>query len=105
MTKPKRNYKQELHLYLLSKFPKLEKEFRFHKVRRWKFDWAVHGQRIAFEYEGMAYRVAKSGHTTIKGFEGNCEKYNIASIMGWRVLRFTAKMIENGLAFKHIDAL
>lgn len=104
----KRNYKQELDLYLrgfLRGWGQIEFEYKFHDTRKWRFDWAFPHVGIAIEYEGMAYRGGKSGHTTIKGFESNCEKYNEASIMGWKVLRFTAKMIENGLAFKQLESL
>lgn len=36
----------------------------------------------------------KSGHTNIKGFISNCDKYNLATLIGWRVLRFTRKHLN-----------
>jgi very-short-patch-repair endonuclease len=105
----KRNYKQELWLYLLDSTIKnperLYDEYRFHPTRKWRFDYAIPAKKIAIEYEGQPYRIAKGGHNTIKGFQSNCEKYNEATLLGWKVLRFTAKMIENGTAFKQLDKL
>ena len=103
----KRDYKQELMLFLeCLAFPYvLIAEFKFHPTRKWRFDYAYKTPKIAIEYEGMPYRVAKSGHSTIKGYTSDLEKYNEACILGWKVLRFNAKMIENGLAFNQIEQL
>ena len=104
----KRNYKQELDLFLMSLQPIhgiMTREWKFHNTRKWRFDWAFIQSEIAVEYEGMPYKVAKSGHTTIKGYTSNLEKYNEATLLGWKVLRFNAKMIENGLAFKQLEIL
>ena len=64
-------------------------EYKFHPERKWRFDFAIPGLKLAFEYEGIFS--AKSRHTTISGYTGDIEKYNAASSLGWRVLRFTAK--------------
>jgi hypothetical protein len=74
-------------------------EFRFHPVRRWRFDYAVPKIRLAVEYHGHAGFVGKgvSGHSTIKGLTNDCEKMNSAIAGGWRVLAFTA------LHFKYSD--
>jgi len=65
-------------------------EYKFCEDRKFKFDWALptSGRKIAIEYEGLMSE--KSGHTTITGYTSNCEKYNLACILGWRVLRYTA---------------
>lgn len=75
-----------------------EREYRFHPTRRWRFDFVVKG--YAVEIEGGVYR--KSRHTTGKGYTADCEKYNEAALMGWRVLRFTTEMVKSGEA---IDAI
>lgn len=74
---------------LLTTGVKWEKEYKFHPVRKWRFDYACPELKIAIEYEGLFS--AKSRHTTVTGFTGDCEKYNAAQIEGWIVLRFTAK--------------
>lgn len=65
-----------------------EREWRFHPQRRWKFDFANPDPDIliAVELEGGIW--IKGRHTTGKGFEADCEKYNTALSMGWRVLRY-----------------
>ena len=70
------------------------REVRFHPVRRWRFDFVVQG--YAVEIEGGVYR--KSRHTTGNGYTKDCEKYNEAALMGWRVLRFTTEMVKSGKA-------
>lgn len=65
---------------------KFVQEHRFHPVRRWRFDYACLDEKIAIEVEGG--RFAKfSRHTTGKGYENDCEKYNQATILGWRIIR------------------
>jgi hypothetical protein len=66
----------------------LKTEFRFHDVRKWRFDWFIPGI-AAIEYEGVISE--KSRHTTISGFTSDAEKYNAAQSMGYKVLRYTAK--------------
>lgn len=66
-----------------------QKEHRFDKVRRFRFDIAILEHKVAVEYEGIFK--GKSRHTTIKGYTTDCEKYNLATVNGWRVLRYTAK--------------
>lgn len=78
-------------------------EFRFHPVRRWRFDYAVPEIRLAVEYHGHAGFVGKgvSGHSTIKGLTNDCEKMNSAIAAGWRVLAFTALHFRYSDRTKH----
>lgn len=68
--------------------PEVVEEYRFHPVRRWRFDYAIPLLKIAIEYEGIISR--KSRHTSITGYTKDAEKYNEAAKMGWKVLRYTA---------------
>lgn len=63
------------------------KEFRFHPKRLWRFDYAIPDHKIALEVEGGVWTNGR--HTRSQGFLGDMEKYNTATIMGWRVLRTT----------------
>lgn len=63
------------------------KEFKFHPVRKWRFDYALPEHKIALEVEGGVWTGGR--HTSPKGFLGDMEKYNTATLMGWRVLRTT----------------
>lgn len=63
------------------------KEFKFQPVRKWRFDYAVPEHKIALEVEGGVWTGGR--HTSPKGFLGDIEKYNTATLMGWRVFRTT----------------
>ena len=70
-------------------------EYRFHPTRKWRFDHALPRKKIAFEYEGGGGMV-KGRHTSFYGYSSDCEKYNHAALSGWKVFRFTAKMVKDG---------
>lgn len=76
--------------------PKPVEQFRFHPKRKWQFDFAWPERKLAVEIEGGTYSGGR--HTRGKGFEGDCEKYNAALLLGWRLLRFTGKMVNSGEA-------
>ena len=63
------------------------KEFKFHPVRMWRFDYAIPEHKIALEVEGGVFTQGR--HIRPKGFLGDMEKYNTATLMGWRVFRTT----------------
>lgn len=63
------------------------KEMRFHPKRMWRFDYAIPEHMIAIEVEGGVWTGGR--HTRPKGFLGDIEKYNTATVMGWRLLRTT----------------
>ena len=62
-----------------------EREYRFHPIRRWRFDFAWTDERVALEVEGSVW--ARGRHTRGKGYLGDIEKYNEAVLEGWRLLR------------------
>lgn len=73
-------------------------ELKFCDTRRFKFDVAIPNLKIAVEFEGIISE--KSRHTTITGYSKDCEKYNLAVSLGWKVYRYTTlnyKNIENDL--------
>lgn len=82
-----------LNRILLSSLPMPEQEYRFHKVRRWKFDFCWPEYKVAVECEGGSW-LPKARHTSGVGFRGDCGKYNMATKLGWRVLRYTPDMID-----------
>lgn len=63
------------------------KEFKFHPVRKWRFDYAIPEHKIALEVEGGVWTGGR--HTSSVGFLKDMEKYNTATLMGWRVFRTT----------------
>lgn len=82
-----------------------EREVRFHPTRRWRFDFAIVELKIGIECEGLTNPMFKSRHTTNKGFEDDCEKYNSAALREWAVLRFTWDQIKSGYALGMIERL
>ncbi|HEC26715.1 MAG TPA: hypothetical protein ENI67_04815 [Gammaproteobacteria bacterium] len=75
-----------------SRVPAPIPEYRFHGSRRWLFDRAWPDYKIAVELEGGVYSGGR--HVRGKGFEGDCEKYNEAVKLGWKVYRFTTGMLK-----------
>lgn len=63
-------------------------EHRFHEKRMWRFDLAWVDEKVAVEYEGGLYQ--RGWHQSIQRYAGDCQKYNAAVRLGWRVLRYTA---------------
>lgn len=66
-----------------------ECEHKFSESRKFRFDFVLLplDMKVAIEYEGIVS--SKSRHTSITGFTKDCEKYNLAIVEGWRVLRYT----------------
>ena len=88
-------YKAKIEQILDSLNVKYKKEYLAFKGRKFRFDWAVFLDKckVEIEYEGIYSE--KSGHTTMSGFVSNLEKYNMATVNGWKILRYTAGNIEN----------
>jgi hypothetical protein len=83
----------ELQAWCNNRGLQLVTEYKFAKPRQFRFDWAIPGKMIAFEYEGLMSR--KSRHTTVAGYTRDTTKYNIAQARGWKVYRYTAKTYKN----------
>ena len=77
------------------------REWRFHPVRRWRFDFAIF-ENYAIEVEGGQFT---GGHKRGRAADTDCEKFNEATILGWRVLRFTTGQVVRGEAFPVIQQL
>lgn len=85
----------------LTGLPEPAREHRFHPERRWRFDFAWPHRKIAAEVEGATY--ANGRHTRGSGFAKDCEKYNAACLLGWRVFRFTGQQVKSGQAITTIE--
>ena len=71
--------------------PPLQAEFRFHPSRKWRFDFAHPESRTAIEIEGGVWSGGR--HTRGAGYVADCEKYNAATLAGWRVFRLPDKLL------------
>ena len=76
---------------------KVYEEWRFHPVRKWRFDIAIPEIKLAAEWEGGIW--IKGRHTRGQGYINDMEKYNAAAMAGWTVLRYapyqTDKMLSD----------
>lgn len=92
---------EELLVHLrVAGLPLPEREFRFHPIRQWRFDFAWEDRRLAVEVEGGVWTQGR--HVRGAGFENDCEKYAEAVALGWRVMRVTPRQIRDGRALDWI---
>lgn len=75
-------------------------EYRGIPGRQFRFDFAWPDKLLAVEVEGGIW--IRGRHVTGTGYSRDVEKYNLAVMAGWRVLRFTVEMIDSGEALKMI---
>jgi len=92
-TRVKLTGEDTVKLILAGHHIKFEREYRFNSARMFRADFAIPEYRILIEVEGGTWG-ASSRHTTGKGFRDDCEKYNSACCLGWRVLRYTTDMLQ-----------
>ena len=88
----------ELHCRI--KMLKPEREYQFCE-RGWKFDFCWPFLKLAVEIEGGT-KFGKSRHSQGDGFEKDCIKYNAATLLGWKVLRYSTKMVQNETAINQV---
>jgi hypothetical protein len=65
-----------------------EKEYRFLKDRKYRFDYAIfltNGEKMAVEVEGGVW--VQGRHNRGGGFIKDMEKYNLAIAGGWKLFR------------------
>lgn len=74
------------------------REYRFFKPRMWRFDYAIPLYKIAVEVEGGVWTGGR--HIRPKGFLGDMQKYNTATLCGWRVFRTTPQNLMSSDFFK-----
>lgn len=78
-------------------------EFRFSPPRRWRFDFAWPSAKVALEIEGAVYAAGR--HVRGSGYESDCEKYSVAAVLGWRVLRVSTGQLQAGLCWPWLEEL
>lgn len=70
-------------------------EFRFAAPRKFSFDLYSERWTMGFEADGGRW---KRGHRSSRDTNMHNEKYNLAQMLGYRVMTFTNEEIENGNA-------
>jgi hypothetical protein len=77
------------------------REYRFTSDRQFRADLAWPEHWLLLEIEGGTFSGGR--HTRPLGYERDCEKYSIASILGYTLIRVTYGMIESGQAAKLLE--
>ena len=80
-----------------------EQEFYFHPKRKWRADFHLVGKKILVEVEGGIWSGGR--HTRGKGYIGDMDKYNSATMMGYQVIRFSTEQVKSGLAVQQIEKM
>ena len=96
------------------------REYKWHPIRKWRADYLIvidgmplpaNLEDITYEYKQKHFILveieggtwSRGRHTRGSGFSKDCEKYNTAAALGWRVFRFPAGMVEDGSAIKFLE--
>ncbi len=86
--------------------PEPIREFKFAKEamgRQWRMDFCWPDKLVAVEVEGGLY--VNGRHNRGAGYESDMDKYNSATLLGYRILRVGAKLIKSGDAVNIIEQL
>ena len=110
--KVERNDTSEAGIVSHRMFPKICKaqglpepvpEYRFHPKRKWRFDYAWPDYGIALEIEGGVWK--RGRHNRGAGYIKDMEKYNAATMQGWRIYRVTPKQITSEFVYRDLKKL
>ena len=94
---------QTLSLQLKALRIEFEQEFEFHPTRKWRADFHLKDKKILVEVEGGIW--SNGRHTRGKGYLGDLEKYNAATMMGYQVIRFSTEQVKSGKAIEQIEKM
>jgi very-short-patch-repair endonuclease len=71
----------------------MQAEYRFHPLRKWRFDYAWPGKEVAVELHGGTW--IRGAHSRGAGQSKDFEKLNEAQRYGWKVFQFSIDMLRN----------
>lgn len=77
-----------------------EVEYRFCRTRRWRADFYFPKGNLLVEIEGGTWNQGR--HNRAVGYRKDLEKYNEATKMGYRLLRYTTEMVAEGKAIDDV---
>jgi len=84
------------YMIALSGLPAPEQEVCLIPGRRFRVDFLWREQKLVVEAEGAVWTQGR--HTRGGGYSADCEKYNLLTLAGYRVLRFTTATVLDGTA-------
>lgn len=79
------------------------REVRFAEGRGWRADFVISSPKGALLVEIDGGTWSGGRHTTGAGFARDIEKLNEAVLLGYRVLRFTPAMVDDGSALALVE--
>lgn len=83
----------------------LEREYKFHPVRKWRIDFAWPLLKIGIEVHGALWKGGHGSHTSGAGRMRDMEKMNEAKVAGWLVIEVCKEQIQSGQAVDWIKQL
>lgn len=87
-----------------ARLPRPEQQYRFMSPEReFRFDFAWPEWMLAAEVDGGTF--VNGAHNRGKHYESDCVKFAEAAWRGWRVLRFTEKMVMDGRALLYVERI
>ena len=84
--------------------PLPERQYKFHPKREFMADFCYQGIHLIIEVDGGIW-MEKSGHTSGAGYERDRRRDLEAFLLGYRVVRVTSAMVEDGTAINGIEKL
>lgn len=79
-----------------------DREYRFHRKRLWRLDFAWPERMVGVEIEGGIWMKGATGrggaHSLPSNIIRDMEKHNEATRLGWRIFRFTPTELHKGIA-------
>jgi hypothetical protein len=74
--------------------PQLEREFKFHATRDWRFDFCHLYTKTAIEIQGGIW-MRYGAHNTGSAITRDCEKSLAATLLGWTVIHLVESQITS----------
>ena len=93
---------EALVLYLRVNGIDFVREYEFAKPRKYRADFYIL-PNLLIEVEGGTWSGGR--HTRPSGYTDDCAKYNLATTLGFAVLRYTTEMVVRGDAIRDITGL
>lgn len=69
------------------------REYKFLTTRRFRFDFADVENKLGVEVDGGVFSGGR--HTSGIGFSRDCEKFNLAAIDNWSIIRITTQQVKS----------
>lgn len=80
-----------------------EREFVFVPGRKFRADFYIPAAKLIVEIEGGTW--VSGRHNRGFGMATDASKYNLATLLGYRLLRYTTDMVKRGAAMGDLEAL